>query len=177
MSDRVSMRRAPQVDQVDLRLDAADAALGARVGAALGVRLPIIANTETSSADGDRHALWLGPDEWLIAGPRGSAAATETAINEAAAGAFVTSVDVSDNRIVVEVSGRGSRALLAFGCALDLDPRRFGPGSCAQTMVARAGVVLWCPTDEPDPVFRLLVRPSFASYLETWLRDAAVGLG
>lgn len=44
-------------------------------------------------------------------------------------------------------------------------------------MVARAGVVLWCIADHPEPVFRLLVRPSFAAYLETWLRDAEDGLG
>ena len=25
--------------------------------------------------------------------------------------------------------------------------------------------------------FRMLLRPSFAAYLETWLRDAEVGLG
>lgn len=43
-------------------------------------------------------------------------------------------------------------------------------------MVARAGVVLWCIADHPEPVFRLLVRPSFAAYLAAWLTDAAVGL-
>lgn len=179
MSDRVSIRLAPPLDQVDLRFDPTDQALAARVAAAMGIRLPIIANTVASSPDSDRHVLWLGPDEWLIVGPVGSAATTEAAIRDAAGGAFVTTVDVSDNRVVVEVAGRDAQALLAFGCALDLDSRRFGPGSCAQTMVARAGVVLWCVAGqlEPSPTFRLLVRPSFATYVEAWLRDAEVGLG
>ena len=31
---------------------------------ALGVALPV--KPKTSSANGARHALWLGPDEWLV---------------------------------------------------------------------------------------------------------------
>ncbi len=177
MNAAVRIQRASRLDQVDLRLDPTDQALAARVAAAIGIRLPIIANTVASSPDGERHVLWLGPDEWLIVGPSGSAAPTETAIRAAAAGAFVTSVDVSDNRVGLEVAGRDARALLAFGCALDLQPGRFGPGSCAQTMVARAGVIVWALGEEPAPTFQLLVRPSFATYLATWLRDAQVGLG
>ena len=177
MSDGVSIRRALQVDQVDLRLDPTDLALAARVAASLGIRPPTVPNTVASSPDGDRHVLWLGPDEWLIVSPSGSAATTVAAIRDAAAGSFVASVDVSANRVGLEVVGRDAQALLAFGCALDLDPRHFGPGSCAQTMVARAGVIIWALADEPSPTFRLLVRPSFAPYLEAWLRDAEAGLG
>ena len=78
---------------------------------------------------------------------------------------------------ISDAEHRDARALLAFGCALDLDPRHFGPGSCAQTMVARAGVIVWALGEEPAPTFLLLVRPSFAPYLEGWLRDAEAGLG
>ena len=177
MNAAVRIQLAPRLDQVDIRLDPMDQALAARVAAAIGIRLPIIANTAASSPTGESHVLWLGPDEWLIVGPSGSAAATETVIRAAAAGSLVTSVDVSDNRVGLEVAGRDARALLAFGCALDLDPRHFRPGSCAQTMVARAGVIIWALADEPSPTFRLLVRPSFAPYLEAWLRDAEAGLG
>ena len=59
-------------------------------------------------------------------------------------------------------------------CPADFGPgRAFGPGRCAQTMVARAQVIL-----EPrgDDAFRLHVRGSFAVYLAMWLIDAAAGL-
>ena len=63
----------------------------------------------------------------------------------------------------------GAAEVLAGGCALDLHPSVFPPGSCAQTLLARAQVILY-RTDEHT--FRILVRPSFADYLRAWLRDA-----
>ncbi|EWM17999.1 sarcosine oxidase, subunit gamma [Kutzneria sp. 744] len=52
-----------------------------------------------------------------------------------------------------------------------MHPRAFGPGRCAQTMLARAAVVLH--QVDAGPTYRLLVRPSFAGYLTSWVRDAA----
>ncbi len=103
-------------------------------------------------------AVWLGPDEWLVLGGR------EEDFPDAAA-----AVDVSANRVCLELSGPGAAGVLARGCALDLHPSVFPPGRCAQTMVARAQVILLRTGDD---VFRLLVRPSFAPYLRAWLRDA-----
>ena len=57
--------------------------------------------------------------------------------------------------------------MLAQGCSLDLD--RFEPGRCAQTLLARAQVILYRPDAD---TFRILVRPSFAAYLRAWLGDA-----
>ena len=48
-------------------------------------------------------------------------------------------------------------------------PSVFPPGTCAQTLLARAQVILYRPDEH---VFRLLVRPSFADYLCAWLTDA-----
>jgi sarcosine oxidase subunit gamma len=165
--------------QVDVRFDASDAALVERLATATTARPPRTPNTVAAADDGEGHWLWLGPDEWLIVGPEGGAAAVgpaiETALREAAGEAFLTTVDVSANRIGLEVAGPDARALLAFGCALDLDHPASGAGRCAQTMVARAGVILWA-VDEL-PTYRLLVRPSFVAYLQAWLEDAATGLG
>jgi sarcosine oxidase subunit gamma len=135
-----------------------------------GSDLPTEPNTVTG--DASRAALWLGPDEWLVVGPPGSETALETDLR--AAGATV--VDVSANRTTLEIRGRGVRELLEFGCQIDLDPRVFGPGRCAQTLLARANVLIWFVADDPEPVYRLLVRPSFAAYLAGWLADAADGL-
>lgn len=180
MTADVRTRRMGPLPQVTMRADPADAALG-RLATSLGAAIPTAPNTTAAATDGRAHVLWLGPDEWLIVGAEGApseaASTLESTIREAAAASFVTTVDVSANRIGLEVSGADARRLLAFGCALDLDPRHFGPGSCAQTMVARAGVILWAIGAEPAPDFRLLVRPSFASYLEAWLGDAETGVG
>lgn len=102
-------------------------------------------------------AIWLGPDEWLVLGGREEEYADRPA-----------AVDVSANRVCLELSGDGAADVLARGCALDLHASVFPPGRCAQTLVARAQVILW----RTDDAFRLLVRPSFADYLRAWLRDA-----
>jgi sarcosine oxidase, subunit gamma len=135
-----------------------------------GSSLPTEPNTV--AGDASRAALWLGPDEWLVIGPTGSAAALETDLRATG----TTVVDVSANRTTLELRGPRARELLEFGCPIDLHPRVFGPGRCAQTLLARANVVIWHVADEPEPVYRLLVRPSFAAYIAAWLADAADGL-
>jgi len=174
----VRIRRMGSLPQVDVRFDPTDAGLASRLAATMTASAPVVPDTVSAAADGEGHWLWLGPDEWLIVGQEGGAdevgPAVEAALHDAAAGAFLTTVDVSANRVGLEVAGPGAEALLAFGCALDLDHPAFGAGRCAQTLVARAGVILW-QVDEL-PTYRLLVRPSFAAYLEAWLEDAATGL-
>ena len=114
---------------------------------------------EPNTAAGD--VLWLGPDEWLVLG------GSERDFPAAAA-----AVDVSANRVVLELAGPAARDVLAGGCSLDLRPRSFGPGRCAQTLLARAQVILHCTGED---TFRILVRPSFAPYLRAWLADAIAG--
>jgi sarcosine oxidase subunit gamma len=166
------VREVPFLAQLDLRLDPSDAAARAAVESVIGP-LPVEPNTVHGSPDG--AVLWLGPDEWLVVRPPESAAALETQLRDALAAASdagpVAIVDVSANRTTLELIHADARAILAGGCPIDLDPRAFGPGRCAQTLVARAGVILWQTADAPLPAFRLLVRPSFAAYLAAWLAD------
>ena len=155
--------------QVTLRVDPKSPA-AERIGTALGTMLPNqpgqVARTE------DLQILWLGPDEWLLIGPEGSADRIQAALVEAIGAEHGSVVDVSDHRTVVEVSGPVSRELLAKGCGLDLHRRSFTAGQCAQTLLARAGVVLVC-RDAEQPSFWIFVRASFARYLADWLADAA----
>jgi sarcosine oxidase subunit gamma len=170
------VRELPFLAQVDLRADPSDAALMARLGEVIGARPPTEPNTAVVSDDGTRHVLWLGPDEWLILGEPGTAPALERALREAIGEGRGAVVDVSANRTTLSVSGPRARELLAFGCSLDLDERRFKPGMCAQTLLARANVIIVPVGPAVEPAFRLLVRPSFASYLAAWLTDAALGM-
>jgi len=169
----VTADRVVALAAVSVRLDPADAALLERVHAALGIALPTTPNTASGDPDG-RHALWLGPDEWLVLGPGGSAPAIEAAVRGAAGDAFVVAVDVSANRLAFELSGADARELLESGCPIDLHPRSFGAGSCAQTLLARANVLLHQVGDAPR--YRIWIRPSFARYLAAWLTDAEAGI-
>jgi sarcosine oxidase, subunit gamma len=170
------VRELPFLAQLDLRADPSDAALMARLADAIGARPPTEPNTAVVSHDGTRHVLWLGPDEWLILGEPGTGPALETAVRAAIGVGRGAVVDVSANRTTLSVSGPRARELLAFGCSLDLDQRWFKPGRCAQTLLARANVIIAPVGPAEEPSFRVLVRPSFAAYLAAWLTDAAVGL-
>jgi sarcosine oxidase subunit gamma len=102
---------------------------------------------------GERTVLWLGPDEWLVLGGRESDYPDAAAV-----------VDASANRVVFELSGAEAVDVLATGCSVELEP-----GRCAQTLLARAQVILLRPELER---WWILVRPSFAPYMRAWLEDA-----
>ena len=142
-------------------LSAAEAALG----------FPLPAEPNTVAGAGGTDVLWLGPDEWLVVAAPGAEAALEAELAEALAG-LGSVVDLSANRTAVQVVGPRARDVLAKGCALDLHPRAFGMGRCAQTLLGRAQVVLEQLADEPL-TYGLLVRSSFAAYVATWLLAAA----
>ena len=167
------LRELPFLTQVDVRLDPDDEPARTAVESMVGA-LPLAPNTVNGGPDA--AVLWLGPDEWLIVEPTEGAQTLETQLVSATDGLDVAVVDVSANRTTLELSGPDARSILEAGCPLDLDPRAFNPGRCAQTLLARANVILWQTTDEPDPVYRLLVRPSFAAYVAAWIADAAEGV-
>ncbi|MEU1558601.1 sarcosine oxidase subunit gamma family protein [Streptomyces scabiei] len=165
----IRLAELPFLTQLDVRLDPKGAAADA-VGLALGLPLPLEPDTVVRA--GELAALWLGPDEWLLVGPPGGARELESRIREAAGEEPVSVTDVSAQRTAVLVAGAGARDLLAHGCSLDLHPRAFGPGRCAQTTLGRTQVVL-VAREEPGAGFWVLVRSSFAGYLADWLLDAA----
>lgn len=133
-----------------------------RLGAALGISPPGPNRVATA---GERAILWLGPDEWLVLGGD-----VEPLLREALGTDHGSIVDVSADRTTVELSGPHAREVLEKGVAIDLHPRAFGPGQCAQTLLARAQVILRQVDDEPT--YHVLVRGSFAPYLADWLVDA-----
>jgi sarcosine oxidase subunit gamma len=165
----IRLAELPFLAQINLRLDAKGTAAEA-VGLALDLQLPLQPNTVVRA--GELTALWLGPDEWLVVGPPGSERKVESRIREAAGDEPVSVTDVSAQRTTLLVTGPRAHDVLAHGCPLDLHPRVFGPGRCAQTTLGRTQVVL-VARDEPRAGFWVLVRSSFAGYLADWLLDAA----
>ena len=165
----LSIRELPFLTQINFRTDPKDTSTMHRVASSLEFALPAVANTVTSR--GDRRALWLGPDEWLIVGPEDQEKALALALRDGLGGAFGSIVDVSANRTTLEIGGPDASDLLAHGVPIDLDPRSFGPSHCAQTLLAKAQVVLGRRNE--DGAFHVYLRSSFASYVADWLLDAA----
>jgi sarcosine oxidase, subunit gamma len=156
----VTLTAAPEAFRVNLR---AGAQAVAALSKALGVTLP--KKPKTSSAKGSRHALWLGPDEWLIiddaADPMGNCAKVKAAHS---------AVDVSHRNTAIVVSGPNAADVLSAGCPQDLSLEAFPVGSCSRTVLGKTEIVLY-RTSEQD--FRVEVWRSFSCYAFDFLEAAA----
>jgi sarcosine oxidase subunit gamma len=157
----IGARELPFLAQVSLRLE---------VREALGPHpvLPPTAPNTWTTIEG-RELLWLGPDEWLVVDDPGREAEIVRWLDEAFAGLHRSVVGVSSNRIALELEGGDRLDLLAAGCGLDLHPRSWRDGRCAQTLVGRIPVLL----QERAAATRVFVRPSLAGALADWLLAVA----
>lgn len=165
----VVMVEHPHLGKITLRGDAADPAFADGVAGVVGAAPPTEANTVAVANGNEIH--WLGPDEWLVVTAAEKQPELEASLRLALAGRHVAIVDTSDGRTTIRIHGARARDTLAKGCPLDLHPRAFGPGRCAQTLIARADVLIH--QRDAVPTYDIHVACSYARYLWDWLVDAA----
>ena len=146
--------------------------LKAAVKAATGCHFPPLANHFETA--GERHIVWLGPDEYLLLCESGKEKALYDTLTSTIKTNHFAITDVSDSLCALSLSGAAVRDVLAKGCSLDFHPSKFGAGRCAQSLLAHAGITLMAL---PDDAFILICRTSFATYVHDWLVDAALEYG
>jgi len=145
------------------RATARDAAAGP-----LGMALP--AEACRAATRGDRAALWLGPDEWLLLAPAGEGPALAAALSAALSGLPHSLVDVGDRQLGLIVEGPEAASALNVGCPLDLDAAAFPIGMCTRTVFAKCQIVLW----RTGPLrFHVEAWRSFMPYVESYLAEAS----
>jgi sarcosine oxidase subunit gamma len=168
--DAPRIEEKPFLGYINLRGKPNNTKFLAGVLKALDREPPTEANTVVEA--GDNRIYWLGPDEWLIVTPTGKQGEVGADLLGALDGVFSSVVDNSSGLTMIHITGDKAGELLASDCPLDLHPRAFKPGQCAQTRLAKAGMTL-------SPIeggFEVIIRRSFADYLLLWLQDAAIGL-
>ena len=128
----------------------------------LGFALPREA-CRAAGADG-RHALWLGPDEWLLLAP--ADARLDRTLAFAIGDLPHSLVEVSHRQLGLTLEGAHAANTLNVGCPLDLTLDAFPVGMCTRTLVAKTEVVLWrtAPT-----CFHIEVWRSFSAYMWRYL--------
>jgi sarcosine oxidase, subunit gamma len=160
-----------QLGKIELRGDPGDRVFMAAVGRAIDLLLP--GEPNTTATRGELTALWLGPDAWLLTCPPGEAASHIGSLRDALSDVHAAITDVSDGRVALRLGGPSARDVLAKGCPLDLHPRAFAAGRCAQSLLAKASVLIHLLADDArGPTFDVYVARSFAHYLFAWLEDA-----
>ena len=156
--ERLGARELVFLAQVDVRADPSTAA-----------RLGFPAEPNTVASGPDRDILWLGPDEWLVVGLGGPAEALVAELETTLGGVHHSVVDVSANRTGIELGGPSRHELLSTACPIDLHPRSWSDGRCAQTVFGAAQILL----QEREGTTRVFVRPSFAAYVVDLLLAAS----
>ncbi len=157
---------------INLRGRASDDVFMRSVEQELDQPLPIEPNTMSA---GEHHVCWLGPDEWLVVTPVATAAELAGRLQQALSSTHASVNDISGGQIALTLSGTKCRELLAMGCTLDLHPREFQVGDCAQSGLARAAMLIALVDDAPT--FMIVVRRSFSDYLCRWLAHAGRDTG
>lgn len=131
-----------------------------------GIVLPVKPNTTARSAA--LSALWIGPKSWLLVAGGASDltdfGAKRDAMNDMGGALF----DISASRIAWQLAGTQATTVLAKACPLDLHPRAFAAGACAQSVYGHVNVLV--EKRDEAPTFTLLVARSFA-------RDVGRALG
>lgn len=135
----------------------------------LGVALPVAANTFVTKDD--IKVFWLGPDEWLIVTPPDHQTKIQEALRLALQETFFAVTDVTGAQTILTVSGSAARDFLSAECPLDIHPRVFKPGDCAQTHLAKATALIYQVDDKPT--YGIIFRRSFADYLGRWMLTVA----
>lgn len=147
---RLDAEELPFLAQIDVRTDPSAVTV-----------LGFPHHPNTASAWNERDVMWLGPDEWLVVAEAGEGAELLGELEAELGSTHRSVVDVSANRAVFELRGPDRLERLAIACPLDLHPRSWGSGRCAQTVFGAAPILLH---ERPDAT-RVFVRPSFAGYV------------
>jgi sarcosine oxidase subunit gamma len=155
---RISILRVRDVDK---------AATG--LGEAFAAPWPTTPNTITKASPA---VAWLAPGEWAIFE---CAEGVKDRVQAACQGLTHHLADLSAGRRRWRIEGAHARTLIAKGCSLDTDPRAFGPGQCAQTLLDQVFVLI-ISRAEPHgaQVFDIVADASLAGHLRAWLADAAL---
>jgi sarcosine oxidase subunit gamma len=174
MSDRsIGCWEHASLGHINVRGDARDPRFTAAARAVLGADLPLAPNT--LSVFREIAIYWLGPDEWLAVTPGDREPGIAADLRAAFGGLHTAVTELSGGQTMVVLRGAPVRELLSKECPLDFDPRFFRPGTCAQSRLSKAPVLLHALDDGSG--FVIVIRRSFADYFRLWLEDAAAEYG
>jgi sarcosine oxidase subunit gamma len=159
VSDPITLTEVPIAAAWNVQGDASRADFKDQVARQFSITLPIEPNTAARSAA--LTAFWLGPRSWLlVAESDGSSLADFIGKRDALNAAGGALFDVSAARVAYRLAGLRATNVLATGCPLDLHPRTFRAGDCAQSLFGRVNALLYKSDDAPT--FVIMVARSFA---------------
>ncbi len=114
---------------------------------------------------------WMAPDELLLVLPdRPGVAALLALLHPVLAGQHHLLADISDSRVMLRLSGRRWREVLAKAAPVDLAPAVFAPGELRRSRAGQVAVAFWA---ESADVAVLIAPRSVAGHVLDLLRGLA----
>jgi sarcosine oxidase subunit gamma len=174
VSEPITIAEMPIAAAWNVQGDASRADFIDQAARQLSIAVPSAPNT-TARSDA-LTAFWLGPRSWLLVADKlGSPLIDFTdkrdALNRAGGALF----DLSASRVAYQIAGEHAVSVLASDFPLDLHPRTFHAGDCAQSMFGRVNALLYKADDAPT--FIIMVARSFARDVWQALRQTAAQHG
>lgn len=155
--------RIEDLGMVTIRADLSRA--GDVIAKAAGVAVP---DVTCIAADGNRALGWMSPDELLLILPIAERDHAVAALTDALSGDHALVADVSDARVIFEVTGPHAADVIAKLMPVDLD--RLPPDGLRRSRAAQTAAAVWRVPDG----FRLIGFRSTADYLRLILENAAM---
>ena len=137
------------------------------VGMEFGLALPLKPCFAVSQ--GTRHALWLGPDEWMLICSEGDVKSLVSSLNMVIGSEPRSLVDVSHRNGALILEGLQAADVLNSGCPLNLDLAAFPVAACKRTLFGKAEIVLWRIAANS---FRLEASRSLLPYVVALIAEA-----
>lgn len=141
--------------------------LAAKSGPVAGFQLDLPINT-CATADA-RTIARLGPDEWLLLGPKSEAESVAKSVRRQLNDRHFSLVDIGHHDVAFAISGHYADVVLNGGCPLDLSEAAFPSGSATRTLFGKAQVIIMRPASGLE--YRLECRRSFAPYVLALFRQ------
>ena len=141
-------------------------ALAGRIGRSMPVNGEVVID--------DATIFWNAPGDWLIGVEAGQGGDVLRQLRDNLQGLLVVIEEVTDSRVVMELSGSSLRRVLARGSSLDFDPAVFSGRRCASTRFAGVSAMLATLDQGDSDRFVLLACRSLADYLYQWFEEASV---
>jgi sarcosine oxidase subunit gamma len=146
-----------------------------RRGITTAVGLTPDAQPNRAVSSGRTTVLWVGPGRWLVVEPERADASLESLLRSALPASQAALVDLGSSRTVLRIAGRHARDLLAKGCPVDLHPRAFPAGACAQTLLGHVQMLVHAVDD--GSTLDIYVARSFGLTVWEFLTESAAEYG
>jgi methylglutamate dehydrogenase subunit D len=142
--------------------------------AAVAKKLGISDRPRVATIHKNYTALPLSPGQWMLFANEGADGAFKRLLDDQIAKIGYVS-EQSHSRAVIRISGSKAVEVLSRECRLDLHPGVAEVGFCAQTNMAKIGVLMHKVDD--NPTFDLVVFSGFADSFWHWITHASAEFG